>query len=105
MIGALLIASACGSQTSTEAESPALEAALTRPATLAASCSGCHGQTSGAIISLDTLSEPELLERLRTYADDAGGTTVMHRLARGYSEDEMTAIANFLTNHNEGPSK
>ena len=61
---------------------------------LAASCSGCHA--GGAIVSLDDWDAEQIEASLSAYRVDEAGTTVMHRLARGYSEGEVRAIAAYL---------
>lgn len=67
-----------------------------RAASLAASCSGCHAISGGAITDLSGWTEAQLLASLETYRTDTGGTTVMHRLARGYSQAQIAEIASIL---------
>lgn len=69
----------------------------TRAQTLALACSGCHSDQSGAIASLAGYSEDMLTESLSRYKTEADGTTVMHRLARGYSDEDIAAIALYLS--------
>lgn len=64
--------------------------------TMAAACTGCHASPGGAIANLSGYSESELLDRLTRYSTDPEGTTVMHRLARGYSETELAQLAAYL---------
>ena len=63
-------------------------------ASLAASCSGCHG-AGNAIVSLDGLSAEAIATSLDRYRTE-DGTTVMHRLARGYTEAQVQDIAAYL---------
>jgi cytochrome c553 len=63
---------------------------------LAASCSGCHAASGGAITNLSDWTEAQLLVSLNTYRTDTDGTTVMHRLARGYSAGQIAEIAAIL---------
>ncbi|MEL6829157.1 MAG: hypothetical protein AAFO63_03365 [Pseudomonadota bacterium] len=65
-------------------------------AQLSAVCSGCHTDQITAIASLDGLSQRELQTRFAAYAEDEVGTTVMHRIARGYTPSEIDAIAAYL---------
>ncbi|MCA8899751.1 MAG: hypothetical protein KDA53_00720 [Hyphomonas sp.] len=94
---ALLIA-AC----STTPEAPAPDAsaemlpALDRTATLALACSGCHSPAGGAMASLEGRTEDAIRHSLLTYKGDAAGTTVMHRMMRGYSEIDIDAISAYL---------
>ncbi|MEM1148744.1 MAG: hypothetical protein AAGA72_10795 [Pseudomonadota bacterium] len=66
-------------------------------ASLSAACAGCHSQSSGAIVSLADYGEARLIERLNWYKTDVSGTTVMHRLARGYTEADIALIARHLS--------
>ncbi|MGE0668394.1 MAG: cytochrome c [Sphingomonadales bacterium] len=69
---------------------------LGRAATLAAACSGCHLTDGEAIAGLDARSEGELAALLTGYRSDKAGTSVMHRLARGYSEADIRLVAAYL---------
>lgn len=65
-------------------------------ASLAASCSGCHAASGGAITDLSGWTEAQLLTSLDSYRTYTDGTTVMHRLARGYSAAQIAEIAAIL---------
>ena len=69
---------------------------LERAGQLALACSGCHGEAGGAIVSLDGYSREQLLTSLSAYKADTGGTTVMHRLMRGYSDTDIEAVSAWL---------
>jgi cytochrome c553 len=96
LAGGLL--AACGGAGPVEPPEPVtgLDAELARVSALAASCSGCHAVSGGAIVDLSDYTEAKLRTALQTYRTDPEGTTVMHRLARGYSEEEVAAIASYL---------
>lgn len=67
---------------------------------LALSCAACHGTNGaspGAIPTLKGKSERYLVERLRAFRDDRRPSTVMNRLAKGYTDDEIEAIARYLS--------
>lgn len=70
---------------------------LSPAAQLAATCSGCHSGVNGGIASLVGYSEMTLAEAFQGYKTDADGTTVMHRLARGYSDAQIEAISAYLS--------
>ncbi len=74
---------------------------LSRAASLAASCSGCHAGQSKGIPSLDDLDAAAIADTLLTYKTDEAGTTVMHRLARGYTQQEIDQIAAYLQSERE----
>lgn len=69
---------------------------ISEAASLSASCSGCHAVSGGAIADLSNYTEAQLLISLKGYRDDPDGSSVMHRLARGYTEAEIEAIAAYL---------
>lgn len=69
---------------------------LDQAALLTASCSGCHAAGGKAIVSLDGIPAAELEARLLTYRNDADGASAMHRMARGYSAEQITLIASTL---------
>ena len=69
---------------------------LSNAALLAASCSGCHAVGGRAIVSLEGYDQAALLSSLTAYKTDDAGTSVMHRIARGYSEAELAEIAAYL---------
>lgn len=71
---------------------------VARITSLGVSCSGCHSDTGTALASLSGRDAKTLIAQLTTYRDETGGTTVMHRLARGYTDEEIKAIAAYLTN-------
>ena len=59
-------------------------------------CSGCHSDQAGAIVTLNDYSESQLVEALSKYKFETDGTTVMHRLARGYSDEDIAKISAYL---------
>ena len=76
---------------------PAHAASLSPPG--AASCSGCHAlhQTaSPAIPGIYGRAPDEVLAALIGFRDGSRPATVMNRLAKGFSDDELRAIAAWL---------
>ncbi len=96
----LLIMSACSGDSvtadGTTSEPPTVSVA--RTATLGVSCSGCHSDNGTALVPLTGRDAETLITQLTLYRDQETGTTVMHRLARGYTDAEIKAIATYLTN-------
>jgi len=76
---------------------------LSQGALLAATCSGCHSDQAGAMASLNTYTEPMLIEAMGRYKSEREGTTVMHRLARGYSDDDILALSAYLGTDKAAP--
>ena len=68
---------------------------LDQAALLTASCSGCHapGGSSDGIASLEGRSTAALEASLLAYRNDTGGGSAMHRMARGYTEQQIAIIA------------
>jgi cytochrome c553 len=63
---------------------------------LAANCANCHGtsgRSTGAMPSLAGHDAATLLERLRQFRDGKRPATVMHQIARGYTDEQLAAIA------------
>jgi cytochrome c553 len=69
----------------------------------ASSCSGCHGAAAGEIPSLSGLSADEIAEAMGAFKSGARPATVMNRLAKGFSEAETRAIAQWLASHGSAP--
>lgn len=89
---------ACGTADDPQAQSntSVTDALSDRGARMAIACSGCHSGEAGAIVSLRTYSEAMLLESLSAYQSDPAGTTVMHRLARGYTDEDIQLVSAYL---------
>ena len=62
---------------------------------LAAPCQGCHGVAGGmpAMAGLRTVTE--LAAMLRDFRADARPATVMGRIVRGYTEEEIAVLARY----------
>jgi sulfide dehydrogenase cytochrome subunit len=65
---------------------------------LAGPCANCHGpdgRSPGPIVSIAGRPEAVLLEQLKAFKSDKPppGTTVMNRLARGYTDEQLAALA------------
>ncbi len=100
LVAMLLVVSACsgGSDTTHDTTTEASAVSIARTASLGVSCSGCHNDTGTTLAPLTGRNADTLITQLTTYRDQEDGTTVMHRLARGYTDEEIAAIATYLTN-------
>ncbi len=72
----------------------------TRAERLAASCANCHG-TSGVaagsnIPGLAGQSKEAILDKFQAFKAGAAPATVMHQLAKGYTEEQIVLIAEFF---------
>lgn len=63
---------------------------------LAMTCTGCHARSNESLPKLDTRSSDELYQTLLAYKQDVRAGTVMNRLAKGYTEEELKLIADEL---------
>lgn len=76
---------------------PAAE--LTRGTMLSISCAGCHGtggHSPGSIPSIAGKSADFIETALKDYRAGRREATVMGRLAKGYSDEEIKLIAEFF---------
>jgi cytochrome c553 len=62
----------------------------------ATACSGCHG-AGGTVPSLKGLSAADIGAAMRAYRTGARPATVMDRIAKGFSDEEIEAMAVFLS--------
>ena len=66
---------------------------------LASSCAACHGpdgQSPGAIPSLYGKDKEYVATALKEFKSGERSATVMNRLAKGYSDDEIDIIAGWF---------
>jgi len=68
---------------------------------LSDTCSGCHGPngvTNGpAIPTIAGMTEEYLVLSMQDYRDDKRKGTVMNRIAKGYTDTEITAMARYFS--------
>ena len=70
-----------------------------RGAALAHTCVTCHGpegRSQGAIPSLTTLSSADIMTALQAFRAETRPSTVMHRIARGLDDADITAVATYF---------
>lgn len=68
---------------------------------LAASCATCHGtegKAQGAMPVLAGISKDYFLEQMRAFTSGARQATVMHQLAKGYSQEQIEQLADYFVN-------
>jgi sulfide dehydrogenase cytochrome subunit len=69
-------------------------------ATLAASCAGCHGtagRATGPMPPLAGLEKGYIVQQMQEFKSGKRPATIMHQLAKGYSDEQIDAIAAFLS--------
>ena len=72
---------------------------LSRGAMLSASCAGCHetdGRSPGAIPDISGKTAEFIHLSLEDFSSGKRKSTVMGRLAKGYSDEEILLIAEYL---------
>jgi cytochrome c553 len=68
---------------------------------LAATCAACHGtdgraQAAGAVAPLAGMPRDYLRSQVREFRDGKRSATVMHQLAKGYTDEQIDAIAAYF---------
>jgi cytochrome subunit of sulfide dehydrogenase len=76
---------------------------------LANTCAGCHGtygaSTGPATPSLGGISKEYFTEVMEGFANGAVNSTIMGRIAKGYSKDEIEAMAGYFNKQKFVPAK
>ena len=80
---------------------PGMAAAAAAPPPGASSCTGCHAEArqpqETAFQSIRGRPAGEIADAMRAYAAGGRPATVMDRIAKGFSEDEIQAIAAWIS--------
>ncbi|MFY0664981.1 MAG: cytochrome c, class I [Natronospirillum sp.] len=93
-LGALVISSALIAGT-VAAEEQALTAAQLQSSVLAGGCAGCHG-TDGRLSGLPSRPAQTLETQLLNFKYDRIPSTVMGRIAKGFTDEELAEIARYF---------
>lgn len=76
---------------------------------LAATCFTCHGNdgrsVGGVPPSLAGRSKAELLQALKDFKDGKRPATIMHQHAKGYTDQQLDAIAGYFAGVKAGPAE
>ncbi len=59
-------------------------------------CHGTDGKSPGEIPKLTGLSSKKIEEKLHLFRLDQSQATIMNRIAKGYTKEEIKAIADYL---------
>lgn len=65
---------------------------------MAAACAACHGTHGVAVKGMDDLAgakKETLLKRMHDYKSGTRSATVMHQLAKGYSDEQIEQLATY----------
>lgn len=80
---------------------PALASDPNLARNLAATCANCHG-TNGRAISgsgieaLAGMDQAVTLQKLMSFKDGTKPATIMHQIAKGYSDEQLSLIADYF---------
>ncbi len=79
------------------------------PAMLGYTCAGCHGTNGNsngpATPSLAGASKDYIIDAMNAYASGDRASTVMGRIAKGYNEEEIEALADFFSAQKFAPAQ
>ena len=76
------------------------DADLRAGSVLASNCANCHGtlgNAQGAMPSLAGQSKSYMVEQMRQFRDGKRPATIMHQLAKGYTDQQVEMIAEFFS--------
>lgn len=95
-LAALALPLACGTASAADTDASAL-----RARNHAAACTNCHGPqgrppAGSPIPALAGRSQSELGSQMQAFKAGKRASTVMQQIARGYSDDQITAIAGWF---------
>jgi sulfide dehydrogenase cytochrome subunit len=84
------------------------QAAPASPAMLSNACAGCHGTNGGSagfsMPSLAGQNKIAMVEAMKGFKSGERPSTVMGRLAKGYSDAEIEAMADFFAKQKPAPA-
>ena len=67
---------------------------------LAATCSNCHGtegrSVTKEVASLAGLSRAQIVSQMKAFKDGTRAATVMHQLAKGYTDPQIEMLADYF---------
>ncbi len=72
---------------------------------IAATCANCHG-TNGksikdaALPSLAGMKSAYITEQMQAFKSGARSATIMHQIAKGYTDDQIKLLANYFASQN-----
>ena len=81
------------------AQQPAAD--MRSAAVLASNCANCHGTVGvvgqGAMPNLAGQQKIYIIEQMRAFRDGKRPATIMHQLAKGYTDQQIELIAEFFS--------
>lgn len=81
---------------------------IKRDRALAATCFTCHGTNGNSVQgvppSLAGRNAPELFQAMKDFQAGKRPATIMHQQARGYTDEQLQAIAAYFASVKPGPA-
>lgn len=101
----LFALAACGGSEPTQDKAPTTDIATITGdgVAIAMACGGCHSPQSEAMVDLTDYGADPMRQALTRYRSERDGTTVMHRLARGYSDADIELLATYFDTGTAAP--
>ncbi|MDR2240341.1 MAG: cytochrome C [Zoogloeaceae bacterium] len=65
---------------------------------MASACASCHGTNGHSVGGMDPLAgmpKDEMIRKMKDFRTDAKPATLMHQLAKGYTDQQVEMIANY----------
>ncbi len=69
--------------------------------TIGVTCMGCHGfdgVSKGAAPSLKSMNATVMSSQMKAFKNDKRPGTIMNRIAKGYTDSEIDAVAQYFSN-------
>ena len=79
--------------------SAAQASSLAKAQYLAATCANCHGtngKSNGGQASLAGYDKAKLISTMKDFKSDKRPATIMHQLAKGYTDEQIEVMATFF---------
>jgi cytochrome subunit of sulfide dehydrogenase len=67
---------------------------------LAAQCANCHGTNGKSVAEVPSLAgQPAatIIQKLKDYRDGKLSASIMHQMAKGYTDDQMALMADYFS--------
>ena len=67
---------------------------------LASNCANCHGtdgRSQGGMPALTGLTKPYIIQQMMDYKSGKSTGTIMHQLAKGYTDAQIEALATYFS--------
>jgi cytochrome subunit of sulfide dehydrogenase len=99
-LGASLFAGCAFAQTAAPSAAPAASAPVDKhlARNLASACANCHGTNGKSVAEVPSLAGVAAnvtIQKMKDYRDGKLTATIMHQLAKGYTDEQVALIADY----------